>query len=45
MVTLEDVVAVVWSPVWATLVYYASLIVVLSFRPGGLFGKAAIRAQ
>jgi len=45
MVTLEDVVAVVWSPVWATLVYYASLIVVLSFRPGGLFGKAAVRAQ
>jgi branched-chain amino acid transport system permease protein len=45
MVTLEDVVAVVWSPVWATLVYYASLIVVLSFRPNGLFGKAAARAQ
>jgi branched-chain amino acid transport system permease protein len=45
MVTLEDVVAVVWSPVWATLVYYASLVVVLSFRPGGLFGKAAVRAQ
>jgi branched-chain amino acid transport system permease protein len=45
MVTLEDVVAVIWSPVWATLVYYASLIVVLSFRPNGLFGKAAVRAQ
>jgi branched-subunit amino acid ABC-type transport system permease component len=45
MVTLEDVVAVVWSPVWATLVYYASLIVVLSFMPNGLFGKAAVRAQ
>ena len=45
MVTLEDVVAVVWSPVWATLVYYVSLIVVLSFRPNGLFGAAAVRAQ
>ena len=45
MVTLEDVVAVVWSPGWATLVYYASLIIVLSFRPNGLFGKAAVRAQ
>jgi branched-chain amino acid transport system permease protein len=45
MVTLEDVVAVVWSPVWATLVYYASLIAVLSFRPNGLFGRAAVRAQ
>jgi branched-chain amino acid transport system permease protein len=45
MVTLEDVVAVAWSPVWATLVYYASLIVVLSIMPNGLFGKAAVRAQ
>jgi branched-chain amino acid transport system permease protein len=45
MVTLEDVVAVVWSPVWATLVYYASLVVVLSFMPNGLFGKAPVRAQ
>jgi branched-chain amino acid transport system permease protein len=45
MVTLEDVVSVLWSPVWATLVYYVSLIVVLSFRPNGLFGKAAVRAQ
>jgi branched-chain amino acid transport system permease protein len=45
MVTLEDVVSVVWSPVWATLVYYVSLIVVLSFRPNGLFGKSAVRAQ
>ena len=45
MVTLEDVVAVLWSPVWATLVYYVSLIVVLSFRPNGLFGTAAVRAQ
>ena len=35
--------AVVWSPVWATLVYYTSLIVVLSFMPNGLFGRAAVR--
>lgn len=45
MVTLEDVVAVVWSPVWATLVYYAALILVLSLRPNGLFGRVAVRAQ
>jgi branched-chain amino acid transport system permease protein len=45
MLTLEDVVAVLWSPVWATLVYFASLVVVLSVRPNGLFGKAAVRAQ
>jgi branched-chain amino acid transport system permease protein len=45
MVVLEDVVAVAWSPLWSTLVYFASLIVVLSIRPVGLFGKAAVRAQ
>jgi branched-chain amino acid transport system permease protein len=45
MLVLEDVVAVVWSPVWSTLVYFAALVVVLSIRPAGLFGKAAVRAQ
>jgi branched-chain amino acid transport system permease protein len=45
MVVLEDVVAVAWSPVWSTLVYFAALVVVLSIRPAGLFGKAAVRAQ
>jgi branched-chain amino acid transport system permease protein len=45
MLVLEDVVAVAWSPVWSTLVYFAALIVVLSIRPVGLFGKAAVRAQ
>ena len=45
MLVLEDVVAVAWSPVWSTLVYFAALVVVLSIRPVGLFGKAAVRAQ
>jgi branched-chain amino acid transport system permease protein len=45
MLVLEDVVAVVWSPVWSTLVYFAALVVVLSIRPVGLFGRAEVRAQ
>jgi branched-chain amino acid transport system permease protein len=45
MVTIEDVVAVVWSPIWATLVYFAALVIVLMVRPVGLFGQAAARAQ
>ncbi len=45
MLVLEDVVAVVWSPIWATAVFFAALVVVLSLRPAGLFGRQVARAQ
>jgi branched-chain amino acid transport system permease protein len=45
MLVLNDVVAVVWSPTWAPLVFFAALVVVLSIKPTGLFGKPAVRAQ
>jgi branched-chain amino acid transport system permease protein len=45
MLVVEDVVAVVWSPIWAPFVFFAVLVVVLSVKPSGLFGKAAVRAQ
>jgi branched-chain amino acid transport system permease protein len=45
MLVLEDIVAVVWSPVWSPVVYFATLLIVLSVRPQGLFGKLATRAQ
>jgi len=45
MLVLEDVVAVAWSPVWSTLVFFAVLVLVLTVRPQGLFGRAAVRAQ
>ncbi len=45
MLVLEDVVAVAWSPIWSTLVFFAALVIVLTFRPQGLFGRAATRAQ
>jgi branched-chain amino acid transport system permease protein len=45
LLVINDVVAVAWSPTWAPLVYFAALVVVLSLRPQGLFGKAAVRAQ
>jgi branched-chain amino acid transport system permease protein len=44
MITLESVVTI-WSPNWATAVFYLSLVIVLTFRPTGLFGRAAVRAQ
>ena len=33
MVTIQDVVAVTWSPVWGQTVFYLMLIVVLMVRP------------
>jgi branched-chain amino acid transport system permease protein len=45
MLVLEDVVATVWSPLWSPVVYFAALLIVLSIRPIGLFGRAASRAQ
>jgi len=45
MLVLEDVVAVAWSPVWSTVVFFAALVIVLMFRPTGFFGKTPARAQ
>lgn len=42
---IEDVTAVVWSPVWASTMFFAVLIVILVVRPNGLFGQKATRAQ
>jgi branched-chain amino acid transport system permease protein len=43
MITIEDIVAVAWSPVWSTLSFFLVLVVVLSVRPQGLFGKQSAR--
>jgi branched-chain amino acid transport system permease protein len=43
MVTLGDVIAVVWSPIWSTPTFFIVLVIVLSFRPQGLFGKQSAR--
>ena len=45
MLVIEGVVAVVWSPTWSTVVFYVALVLVLSLRPAGLFGRQAARAQ
>ena len=44
MLTLESVVTI-WQPTWAVAVYYAALVIVLLWRPTGLFGRKAVRAQ
>jgi branched-chain amino acid transport system permease protein len=45
MLVVNDVVAVAWSPIWSPLVFFAALVIVLSVRPAGLFGRTAVRAQ
>src|SRR6266705_4377838 len=44
MTTVESVVNI-WSPTWSVVVFYAALVIVLTFRPAGLFGRRAVRAQ
>lgn len=43
MVTIEDIVAVAWSPVWSTMSFFLVLVLVLLVRPQGLFGKQSAR--
>jgi branched-chain amino acid transport system permease protein len=44
MITIEAVVDI-WSPSWSVVVFYAALVLVLTLRPAGLFGKKEARAQ
>jgi branched-chain amino acid transport system permease protein len=44
MITVESVVDI-WSPNWAIVVFYAALVIVLTVRPEGMFGRAPTRAQ
>ncbi len=45
MLVIEDVTAVVWSPVWASTVFFILLVILLLVRPQGLFGQAERRKQ
>jgi branched-chain amino acid transport system permease protein len=44
MTTAESIVDI-WQPNWAVAVFYLALVIVLTFRPNGLFGRRAVRAQ
>lgn len=45
MLTVEDFIAVAWSPVWSTLVFFAILVIVMLVRPQGMFGRPEGRKQ
>ena len=43
--SVTEAVVDIWSPTWSVVVFYAALVVVLTFRPQGLFGQREARAQ
>ena len=45
MLVVEDVTSVVWSPVWASTVFFVLLVIILVIRPQGLFGQVEGRRQ
>jgi branched-chain amino acid transport system permease protein len=44
MLTAEAIMDI-WYPTWSVAVFYAALVVVLTVRPRGLFGRQEVRAQ
>jgi len=45
LLVIEDVTSVAWSPVWASTVFFVLLVLLLIFRPQGLFGQREGRKQ
>ena len=45
MLVIEDVTSVLWSPVWASTVFFILLVIILLIRPQGLLGQAEWRKQ
>src|SRR5690348_12254410 len=45
VLTLAGLVDVYWNPEWSTVVFYGVMVLVLVFRPQGLFGRKEARAQ
>jgi branched-chain amino acid transport system permease protein len=43
--SVTEAVVDIWSPTWSVVVFYAALVIVLTFRPQGLFGHREARAQ
>lgn len=45
MLVIEDVTSVVWSPIWASTVFFMLLVIILLVRPQGLLGQVEGRKQ
>lgn len=45
MLVIEDITSIIWSPTWATTVFFILLVIILVLRPQGLLGQAEGRKQ
>ena len=45
LLIISSIVAVVWSDTWSSTVFFVLLVVLLIFRPQGLFGRLEVRKQ
>jgi branched-chain amino acid transport system permease protein len=45
MLVVENVTAYIWSPIWASTVFFIVLVIILLLRPQGLFGQPEGRQQ
>jgi branched-chain amino acid transport system permease protein len=45
MLVIEDVTATIWSPVWASTIFFILLVIILLIRPQGLLGRLEGRKQ
>jgi len=45
MIVISDVVVLVFDPVWSSTVFFVFLVILLVFRPQGLFGRLEGRKQ
>ena len=43
--SVTEAIVDIWSPTWSVVVFYVALVIVLTFRPQGLFGQREARAQ
>jgi branched-chain amino acid transport system permease protein len=45
LMTTAEALVDIWQPDWSVAVFYAALVIILTVRPAGLFGRRAVRAQ
>ena len=45
MIVISDVVVLTFNPLWASTVFFVFLVILLVFRPQGLFGRLEGRKQ
>jgi branched-chain amino acid transport system permease protein len=45
LMTTAEALVDIWQPDWAVAVFYLAMVIILTVRPAGLFGRRAVRAQ